>query len=53
MSKVLEIRVKVCVPDDYKHEGDFARVLNDLEKPKSPVTFLDANVVEYEGTEQN
>ena len=46
MSRVIKIEIKVCVDDNYKHQGDINKILDDMEDRHSSVTFLDAKILE-------
>lgn len=46
MARVIKIEVKVCVDDNYKHQGDINKILDDMEDKHSSVTFLDAQITE-------
>ena len=46
MSIVIKIEIKVCVDDNYKHQGDINKILDDMEDKYSSVSFLDARIIE-------
>lgn len=46
MSQVIKIEIKVCVDDNYKHQGDINKILDDMEDRHSSVNFLDAKIIE-------
>lgn len=46
MARIIKIEIKVCADDNYKHQGDINKILDDMEDRNLSVSFLDANIIE-------